>query len=106
MERVEQEMAHLKKKHVSTSIELEDLKNVQAQAERNYEVISTKKPSFFWVKKLLKVPEMNEYMQELTSANDKLNQMTQQQTDLKKTQSKLEKQLNERKKSKERSEKD
>ncbi len=27
---------------------------------------------------------MNEYMKELTSANDKLNQMTQQQTDLKK----------------------
>ncbi|MED4129959.1 DEAD/DEAH box helicase [Shouchella miscanthi] len=93
MERVEQEMAHLKKKHVSTSIELEDLKNVQAQAERNYEVISTKKPSLFWVEKLLKVPEMNEYMKELTSANDKLNQMTQQQTDLKKRQSKLEKQL-------------
>ncbi|MFB4159265.1 AAA domain-containing protein [Geomicrobium sp. JSM 1781026] len=93
-ERVEQEKAHLKKKHASKSIELEDRKNVKAQAERNYNVIIAKKPSLFWVKKLLKVPEMNEYMNELTSANDKLNQLTEQQTDLIKTQSKLEKQIN------------
>ncbi len=47
MERVEQEMAHLKKEHDSTSIELEDLKNVQAQAERNYDVIRAKKAEPF-----------------------------------------------------------
>lgn len=109
MERVEQEMAHLKKEHDSTSIELEDLKNVQAQAERNYDVIRQKKAEpFLGEKKLLKVPEMNEYMKELTSANDKLNQMTQQQTDLKKRRSRSWRSnyIIMKKKSKERSEKD
>ncbi|GIN72400.1 ATPase [Bacillus sp. J14TS2] len=82
LERLRQESVNLQKDLLNASTEIENLTNVQTQAERNYEVVTSQKPSFLWYKKILNKPKVEQYFKNLNDANDHLNHLSKQKTKL------------------------
>ncbi|MFE3577456.1 AAA domain-containing protein [Lysinibacillus sp. NPDC059133] len=82
LERLRQESVNLQKNLSNASIEIENLTNVQVQAERNYDVVTSQKPSFLWFQKIFNKSKVEQYFKNLNSANDYLNQLSQQKTKL------------------------
>lgn len=82
LERLRQEKVNLQRDLSNTSIEIENLTNLQVQAERNYEVVTSQKPSFLWFQKVFNKPKVEQYFEDLNNANDHLNHLSQQMTKL------------------------
>ncbi|RKJ42342.1 replication ATP-dependent helicase, partial [Butyricicoccus sp. 1XD8-22] len=83
----EAEIESLKQKRItiqralsSASIELENLTNEQVQAERNFNVVISQKPSFLWFQKIFNKSKVEQYFKDLNSANEHLNYLTQQKS--------------------------
>ncbi|MBP1915167.1 superfamily I DNA and/or RNA helicase [Lederbergia galactosidilyticus] len=82
LERLRQESVNLQKDVSNVSSEMENVTNVQAQAERNYEVVIAQKPSLLWFQKIFNKPKVEQYFKNLNDANDHLNRLSQQKTTL------------------------
>ncbi|KRG16536.1 DNA helicase [Virgibacillus soli] len=82
LERLRQESVNLQKDVSNLSIEMENVTNVHAQAERNYEVVIAQKPSLLWIQKIFNKPKVEQYFKNLNDANDHLNRLSQQKTKL------------------------
>ncbi|GGE54994.1 ATPase [Pullulanibacillus camelliae] len=82
IESLRQESINLQNDLSNVSIELEKLTNVQAQAERNYNVVTSQKPSFLWFQKIFNKPKVERYFKTLNGLNDHLNHLSQQKTKL------------------------
>lgn len=82
LERLRQERENLQKDLLNSSTEIENLINVQAQAERNYDVVTSQKPSFLWFQKLVNKPKVEQYFKNLNKSNDHLNYISKQKTKL------------------------
>lgn len=67
---------------MNSSTETENLINVQAQAERNYDVVTSQKPSLMWFQKLFNKPKVEQYFKNLNKSNDHLNYLSKQKTEL------------------------
>ena len=65
----------------------------QKQAERNYDVVESQKPSFFWLRKIFNRSTVNEYFERLNSANEMLNNLSEQTSELLNNQSKTKQDL-------------
>ncbi|MCR8855196.1 AAA domain-containing protein [Lysinibacillus fusiformis] len=81
-ERLRQESLNLQKDLSNASIELENLPNLQVQAERNFNVVISQRPSFLWFQKIFNKSKVEQYFKNLNSANDYLNQLSQQKVKL------------------------
>ncbi|MGE9879529.1 AAA domain-containing protein [Bacillus velezensis] len=88
LERLRQESVNLQKKLSDCSIEIKNSNDLQAQAERNYDVVTSQKPSFLWFQKIFNKSKAEQYFKNLNNTNAHLNHLSQQKTIL----------LNERKK--------
>ncbi len=77
------------------SDELDQVQREREQAERNYNVIHAQKPSFFWIQKLFKRPQVKQYVEQLSSANHVVNTWSQKQSKLYRTHKDLRNQLEE-----------
>ncbi|RTE09513.1 replication ATP-dependent helicase [Paenibacillus whitsoniae] len=77
-----QELVNLQKDGLNCSIEIENLINVQAQAERNYDVVISQKPSFLWFQKLFNKPKVEQYFKNLNKSNEHLNDLSNERTKL------------------------
>ena len=82
LERLRQESVNLQKDLSNASIEIKNLTNLQAQAERNYDVVTSQKPSFLWFQKIFNKPKVEQYFKNLNNTNDHLNHLSQQKTKL------------------------
>ncbi|WP_431028499.1 DEAD/DEAH box helicase [Lysinibacillus sp. LZ02] len=82
IERLRQESLNLQKDLMKTSTELENLPNLQVQAERNFNVVTSQRPSFLWFQKIFNKSKVEQYFKALNSANDYLNQLAQQKIKL------------------------
>ncbi len=82
LERLRQESVNLQKDVSNLSSEMENVTNVHAQAERNYEVVIAQKPSLLWIQKIFNKPKVEQYFKNLNDANDHLNRLSQQKTKL------------------------
>ncbi|GAF66839.1 hypothetical protein BTS2_3744 [Bacillus sp. TS-2] len=82
MERLELERENLQNDLLEVSMENEKLNHLQPQAERDYHLINSQKPSFFWLKKIFNKSKIEKYFSALSNANDLLNQLSQQRTKL------------------------
>ncbi|MED3712418.1 AAA domain-containing protein [Peribacillus frigoritolerans] len=80
LERLRQESVNLQKDLSNASIEIKNLTNLQAQAERNYDVVTSQKPSFLWFQKIFNKPKVEQYFKNLNNTNDHLNHLSQQKT--------------------------
>lgn len=70
------------------SIKLRELDHVQSQAERNFDVVKSQKPSMLWIQKIFNKSQVNQYFEKLNNANEMLNHLSEQKKDL------LDKQVN------------
>ncbi len=95
LEILKQESVNLQKDLSNVSIEMENLTNVQAQAERNYDVVISQKPSFLWFQKIFNKSKVEQYFKNLNDANDHLNHLSQQKTKLLNDRRQLENELKE-----------
>ncbi|MDY0407116.1 AAA domain-containing protein [Virgibacillus sp. 179-BFC.A HS] len=82
LERLKQEGVNLQKDLSNVAIEIEHLVNVQSQAERNYDVVISQKPSFLWFQKIFNKSKVEQYFKNLNDANDHLNHLSKQKTEL------------------------
>ncbi|WP_018750370.1 AAA domain-containing protein [Paenibacillus sanguinis] len=82
LERLSQESRNLQDDLSNASIEIESLIDLQAQAERNYDVVTSQKPSFLWFHKMFNRPKAEQYFKNLNSANDHLNDLIKRKTKL------------------------
>jgi len=82
LERLIQESVNLQKDLSNVSIEIKNLTDVQAQAERNYDVVTSQKPSFLWFQKIFNKSKVEQYFKNLNNTNDHLNHISQQKTKL------------------------
>jgi superfamily I DNA and/or RNA helicase len=82
LESLRQESVNLQKELSNASIEIKNLTNLQAQAERNYDVVTSQKPSFLWFQKIFNKPKVEQYFKNLNNTNDHLNHLSQQKTKL------------------------
>ena len=82
LERLIQESVNLQKDLSNVSIDIKNLTDVQAQAERNYDVVTSQKPSFLWFQKIFNKSKVEQYFKNLNNANDHLNHISQQKTKL------------------------
>ncbi|MFS0749863.1 AAA domain-containing protein [Oceanobacillus sp. 1P07AA] len=82
LQRLRQESVNLQEDLSKASIELEDLTNVQAQALRNFDVVTSQKPSFLWFQKLFNKSKVEEHFKKLNKVNNHLNHLSQQKTKL------------------------
>ncbi|MEK5107983.1 AAA domain-containing protein [Cytobacillus sp. FSL K6-0129] len=80
LERNNHESVNLQKDLSDIVIELDNIANMYTQAERNYDVVISQKPSFLWVQKIFKKSKVEQYSRELNNANDLLNDLSQQKT--------------------------
>lgn len=95
IERFRQESRKLQKDLSNTSIELEALTNEQFQAERNFNVIASQKPSFLWFKKIFNKSKVEQYFNKLNSVNDQLNYLSKQKSKLLNDSMRIESRINE-----------
>ncbi|MGN7311071.1 AAA domain-containing protein [Alkalicoccobacillus gibsonii] len=82
LERLTQESVNLQKDLSNVSIEIKNLTDVQAQAERNYDVVTQQKPIFLWFQKIFNKSKVEEYFKNLNNTNDYLNHISKQKTKL------------------------
>lgn len=82
IERLRQESINLQKDLSNASIELRNLTNEQVQAERNFNVITSQRPSFLWFQKIFNKSKVEHYIKNLNSANNHLNYLSQQKIKL------------------------
>ncbi|WP_346846756.1 AAA domain-containing protein [uncultured Clostridium sp.] len=82
LERLRQVSINIQKALSNDSIELKNLTNVQVQAERNFNVVSSQKPSFLWFHKIFNKLKVEQYFKDLNSANDHLNHLSQEKIKL------------------------
>ncbi len=80
LERLRQESVNLQKKLSDCSIEIKNLNDLQAQAERNYDVVTSQKPSFLWFQKIFNKSKVEQYFKNLNNTNAHLNHLSQQKT--------------------------
>ena len=80
IERLRQKSINIQKVLSNASIELKNLTNVQVQAERNFNVVTSQKPSFLWFQKIFNKSKVEQYFKDLNSANDHLNHLSQQKS--------------------------
>ncbi|MFD0961564.1 DEAD/DEAH box helicase [Paenibacillus chungangensis] len=80
LERLRQESGNLQDDLSSASIEIEFLIDLQAQAKRNYDVVTSQKPSLLWFHKIINRPKVEEYFKNLNNVNDHLNDLSRQKT--------------------------
>lgn len=64
------------------SNEIEKLIELQAQAQRNYEVVTSQKPNFLWFQKIFNRPKVEQYFLKLNDVNNLLNTLTNEKTKL------------------------
>lgn len=79
-ERLRQESLNLQDDISRASIEIENLIDPQAQAKRNYDVVTSQKPSPLWFHKIFNRPKVEQYFKNLNDANDHLNDLSKQKT--------------------------
>jgi len=91
---LEEELINLTKNHHSYSHQVEDLDFTRAQAERNFEVIQSQKPSFIWLQKLFFRAKIDRYFKQLNEANEELQQLILKRSNLLKIKETNEKSLN------------
>ncbi|QLY81792.1 DEAD/DEAH box helicase [Clostridium intestinale] len=82
LERLRKEKINFEKDLSNNSIELENLKNEQIQAERNFNVINLQKPGLLWLQKIFNKSKVEQYFKSLNSANDHLNRLSLQKSKL------------------------
>ncbi|MDF3257193.1 MULTISPECIES: DEAD/DEAH box helicase [Bacillus] len=82
LERLRQESVNLQKKLSDCSIEIKNLNDLQAQAQRNYDVVTSQKPSFLWFQKIFNKSKVERYFKNLNNTNAHLNHLSQQKTKL------------------------
>lgn len=82
IERLKQEGIDLQKDLSNASTELENLTDEQVQAERNFNVVTSQKPSFLWLQKIVNKAKVEQYFTNLNSANNNLNDLTQRKSKL------------------------
>ncbi|WIA25928.1 MULTISPECIES: AAA domain-containing protein [Bacillus] len=82
LERLRQESVNLQKKLSDCSIEIKNLNDLQAQAQRNYDVVTSQKPSFLWFQKIFNKSKVEQYFKNLNNTNAHLNHLSQQKTKL------------------------
>ncbi|MFL0504212.1 AAA domain-containing protein [Ureibacillus sp. 179-F W5.1 NHS] len=80
IESLKQKSINIQSSLSNASIELENLTNEQAQAERNFNVVTSQKPSFLWFQKIFNKSKVEQYFMDLNSANKHLNHLTQQKS--------------------------
>ncbi|MDT9725278.1 replication ATP-dependent helicase [Xylanibacillus composti] len=80
LERLRQESENLQDDLSHVSIEIENLIDLQAQAKRNYDVVTLQKPSFLWFHKIFNRPEVEQYFKNLNNVNHQLNSLSKQKT--------------------------
>ncbi|KMM37208.1 DEAD/DEAH box helicase [Guptibacillus hwajinpoensis] len=93
LERLRHESVNLQKDLSNGSIKIKELTNVQAQAERNYHVVISQKPSFLWFQKIFNRSRVKHYFKNLNNTNYHLNYLFQQKTKLLNDHMQLEKKL-------------
>jgi superfamily I DNA and/or RNA helicase len=82
IERLRQESINLQKDLSNASIELKNSTNEQVQAKRNFNVVTSQKPSFLWFQKIFNKSKVEQYFKNLNSANDHLNYLSEQKSKL------------------------
>ncbi|MGN2274789.1 AAA domain-containing protein [Priestia megaterium] len=82
LERLRQESVNLQTDLSNAFIEIKNLTNLQAQAERNYDVVTLQKPRFLWFQKIFNKPKVEQYFKNLNNMNDHLDHLSQQKTKL------------------------
>ncbi|MGM0940262.1 MAG: AAA domain-containing protein [Bacillota bacterium] len=95
LERLRQVSVYLQKDLLNVSSEIKNLTNVQAQTERNYDVVTSQKPSFLWFQKIFNKSKVEQYFKKLNNTNDHLNHLSQQKTKLLNDRMQLENRLKE-----------
>ncbi len=93
LERLREEELKFQKVLSNVSVELENLSRAEVQAERNYHVLTSQKPSFLWFQKIFNKSKIEHYFKKLSSVNKHLNDLTQQKTTLTNDYRQLEKHL-------------
>ncbi|WP_338527873.1 hypothetical protein V6Z54_07760 [Bacillus sp. MAG717A] len=82
LERLREEGLKFQKALSNVSVELENLSREEVQAERNYHVLTSQKPSFLWFQKIFNKSKVEHYFNNLNNVNEHLNDLTQQKTTL------------------------
>lgn len=72
----------IEKELLYVSIKLKTLSNEKVQAERNYNVINSQKPSFLGLKKIFNKSKVEQYFKDLNSVNNLLNYISEQERNL------------------------
>ncbi|MBM7712371.1 AAA domain-containing protein [Enterococcus xiangfangensis] len=72
---------------------LEELSVLFREAQRNFDVVVSQKPSLMWVQKVLKTGKAKSYYEELKYANDSLNKLAEQRQYLKKQKTEMSQKL-------------
>lgn len=80
IESLKQKSINIQRALSNASIELKNLSNEQVQAERNFNVVTSQKPSFLWFQKIFNKSKVEQYFINLNSANEHLNHLTQQKS--------------------------
>lgn len=80
LERLKQESLTLEKDLSNASIEINNATSLQVQAERDYDVVTSQKPSFLWFHKIFNKSKVEQYFNKLNNTNDHLNQLAHQKT--------------------------
>ncbi|MCC9089958.1 MULTISPECIES: AAA domain-containing protein [Bacillus] len=80
IERLREERLKFQKALSSVSVELENLSREKIQAERNYHVLTSQKPSFLWFQKIFNRLKVEQYFKNLSIVNEHLNDLSQQET--------------------------
>lgn len=91
---LEEELNNLINNHHSYYHQVEDLDFTRAQAERNFEVIQSQKPSFIWLQRLFFRAKINRYFKQLNEANEELQQLILKRSNLLKLKGKHEQSMN------------
>ncbi|KAF6621543.1 putative nucleic acid-binding Zn-ribbon protein [Paenibacillus jamilae] len=80
LERLGQEIENLQEDWSNASVEIENLIDLQTQAKRNYDVVTSQKPSFLWLQKIFNKAKVEQYFKDLNNVNDHLNDLSKQKT--------------------------
>lgn len=80
LKRLRQESENLQDDLSNASMQIENLIDQHAQAERDYEVVATQKPSFLWFHKIFNGPKAAQYFKKLNDTNDHLKNLSKQKS--------------------------
>lgn len=82
IEVLKQKKHNLQNDLLNVAIELENLDGETIQAERNYDVISSQRPSLLWLQKIFNKSKVQKYFLKLNEANENLNNFSNKKTKL------------------------